>query len=457
MSWIDWLVVFAYASYVAEITLFPVPSEASTWQLFAPSEAAQHGGADNRIAAAQKRSFVYKLFCFLLPTVACVAIFLVPLACMFVPGVAEALSCSRNATLAIVGVGLILVGRVVTFGSMLQLRRSRGRIFEPRGWFSHSRNPGLVGMYVFFIGLCMVFGCWLLWLGLPVYVLNMHFRVRLEEAHLLARHGRVFADYMTEVPRYFGRRGEDRQQTEVHASIGQSDVAAWFDDTYARKGFSYLRPARAYTIFLQLMHARPGHRLLDVACGPGLLLGAALERGLIVSGVDISSEAIALANKHVPGADARQGNAEELPFADGTFDCVTCLGSLERFLDRELALREMQRVARPGARFCFLVRNASTFVWRFWREGLGRREVRGHQDARTIAQWRELFTRCGFVIEDILPDQWPRQRWRQLLPWRRPRPDRDEPLARSILPLRWCNELIFVLRRPVVASEAADE
>jgi len=227
----------------------------------------------------------------------------------------------------------------------------------------------------------------------------------------------------------------------------QADVAAWFDATYRAKGLRYLRPRRAYPIFVQLLGARSGERLLDVACGPGLLLCAAVERGLAAHGVDLSHEAIALARELVPGAAVQQGNAERLPFADGTFDHVTCLGSIERFLDREAALREMQRVAKPGARFCFLVRNASTLVWRVWRQGLGRREVQGHQDALTLAQWRELFTRCGFAIDAVLPDQWPRQRVRQLLPWWRPRVGRAEPVARPIVPLRWCNELVFVMRR----------
>lgn len=235
-------------------------------------------------------------------------------------------------------------------------------------------------------------------------------------------------------------------------SPSQTDVAAWFDATYRKKGLRYLRPRRAYPIFVQLLDLPPASHVLDVACGPGHLLCAALERGHRAAGVDLSQAAVTIAHELLPAADVRQGNAEHLPFADGTFDGVTCLGSIERFLDRERALGEMLRVAKPDARFCFLVRNASTLVWRVWRQGLGRREVQGHQDALTIEQWRALFTRVGFAIERVLPDQWPRARFRQLLPWARPRPDRPEPEARPLVPLRWCNELVFVLRRAGVAA-----
>jgi SAM-dependent methyltransferase len=234
---------------------------------------------------------------------------------------------------------------------------------------------------------------------------------------------------------------------DVQHKVSQSQVAAWFDATYQKKGLKYLRPRRAYPIFVQLACVTKGQRLLDVACGPGLLLCAAMERGVIASGIDISAQAIELACGLLPGVDARQGNSEQLPFADGTFDAVTCVGSLERFLDRAIALREMIRVAKPDARFVFLVRNASTIVWRVWRQILGQREMHGHQDAKTLAQWRILFATAGLEIEQTLPDQWPRARFRQLLPWRHPRPGRKEPVARSLMPLRWCNELVFVLRR----------
>ena len=229
--------------------------------------------------------------------------------------------------------------------------------------------------------------------------------------------------------------------------VSQEAVAAWFDATYRDKGLGYLRPRRAYPIFVQLLGLQPEQRHLDVACGPGLVMSAARARGLSTSGVDLSENAIAIARQPPPDLDARVGNAEELPYEDATFDGVTCIGSLERFLDRERALREMIRVAKPSARFCFLVRNASTLIWRVWRQALGRREVAGHQDAQTLDAWHALFGRCGLRVARVLPDQWPRQRWRQLLPGQRPQPGRSERVSAGWMPLRWCNELIFLLER----------
>lgn len=226
----------------------------------------------------------------------------------------------------------------------------------------------------------------------------------------------------------------------------QAGIAAWFDQTYRSLGLRYLRPPRAYPIFLQLLQAQPGERILDVACGPGLLLQAAVERGLQADGVDVSQEAIAMAQQRVPGARAQTGNAEALPFPDATFDCITCLGSIERFLDRERALKEIARVLKPGGRFCVLGRGANFVTWKLWRQWLGRREVESHQDALSLGDWHALFARSGFEVLDTLPDQWPRQRVRQLLPGGMPTPRRKESVTRGLIPLEACNEFIFLMR-----------
>jgi SAM-dependent methyltransferase len=225
----------------------------------------------------------------------------------------------------------------------------------------------------------------------------------------------------------------------------QAEVAAWFDATYRARGYRYLRPLAAYPILLQVMGARAGQRLLDVGCGPGLLLRAAAQRGVAACGVDIALHGLRLARAD-GGGPVALANAEALPFARGSFDLVTCVGSLERMLHRERALAEMLRVARPDARFCFLLRNSRSASWRLWNRALRRQEHRAHQAAATLAEWTELFEGNGFAVQAVHADQWFRQRLRRVF---RGRPDfsRDEPVVRPWLPLRWALEFLFVLRR----------
>lgn len=227
-------------------------------------------------------------------------------------------------------------------------------------------------------------------------------------------------------------------------SVTQEQVQRWFDSVYQTQGLEYLRPPEAYTVFLRLLDAKPGQSLLDVACGPGLLLKEAREHGLRACGTDISTVALSMTPQVAPGAAATAGNAEALPFADGVFDYVTCIGAVERFLNRERALLEMRRVAKPDARFCFMVRNSRTLSWKLAIELLRQRNAVGHQDADTLESWSAFFKRNGFIIENILPDQWFRQRLQRLMP--SPLGRSDYKPERHILPLRFANEFIFLLR-----------
>jgi ubiquinone/menaquinone biosynthesis C-methylase UbiE len=225
----------------------------------------------------------------------------------------------------------------------------------------------------------------------------------------------------------------------------QENVQRWFDSIYQTQGLSYLRPPEAYPVFLQLLGVESGQSILDVACGPGLLLREACQRGLRAHGIDISTVALAMTPHVAPNALALAGNAEALPFADGVFDYVTCIGSVERFLNRERALQEMRRVAKPTAWYCIMVRNSRTLSWKFAIELLHHQNHAGHQDADTLESWSALFQSSGFIIDSVLPDQWFRQRLRRLIP-RPSSATRQGSAARRILPLRFANEFIFILR-----------
>jgi SAM-dependent methyltransferase len=92
-----------------------------------------------------------------------------------------------------------------------------------------------------------------------------------------------------------------------------------------------------------------GHRLLDAGCGSGLALQFAAKRGATVTGLDASAGLLEIARERVPDGDIRQGDIEELPFPDNTFDVVTAFNSVQYAADPIMALRELGRVAKTGA------------------------------------------------------------------------------------------------------------
>ena len=99
-----------------------------------------------------------------------------------------------------------------------------------------------------------------------------------------------------------------------------------------------------------------GERVLDVACGTGIVAQLAAEHvgpTGIVAGLDINPGMLAVARSMTPqgvAIDWREGSAESLPFAGSEFDAVFCQLGLQFFSDKAAALREMRRVVAPDGR-----------------------------------------------------------------------------------------------------------
>lgn len=97
-----------------------------------------------------------------------------------------------------------------------------------------------------------------------------------------------------------------------------------------------------------------GDRVLDIACGTGVVARVAKERlgdtGYVV-GIDISSDMLAVARAAAPGIDWRQGDANDLPLRDQEqFDVVVCQQGMQFFPDKAVAGTQMRRALTKGGR-----------------------------------------------------------------------------------------------------------
>ena len=103
-----------------------------------------------------------------------------------------------------------------------------------------------------------------------------------------------------------------------------------------------------YEAVLDELAIRVGTRVLDVACGPGLFLRLAAQRGAIVSGVDPEATFVAIARERLPDATLVVGAMESLPFADHAFDVLTGFDAFQFAADPAGALQEAARVGVAG-------------------------------------------------------------------------------------------------------------
>jgi ubiquinone/menaquinone biosynthesis C-methylase UbiE len=125
---------------------------------------------------------------------------------------------------------------------------------------------------------------------------------------------------------------------------------------------AYRRRTRLLLGYLEL---QDGERVLDCGCGMGFHLMAMQKlRKLELVGLDIDCDRLDWARREGVEAELVAGEAEHLPFEDGSFDKVLMTEVLEHLRDDLAALREVARVLRPGGVVAISVPNARyPFLW----------------------------------------------------------------------------------------------
>lgn len=159
---------------------------------------------------------------------------------------------------------------------------------------------------------------------------------------------------------------------------------------------------------------RRGERVLDVACGTGVvtrMAAAAVGQSGSVAGLDIAPAMLKVARESTPdelGIQWCEADAEALPFADGTFDVVLCQMGLQFFPDPLGALREMRRVLAPGGRAVLNVPGPTPPLFAAMEEALGKHVgARAAGFAHTLfslhdpRELRALMTGAGFADVDV--------------------------------------------------------
>lgn len=147
-----------------------------------------------------------------------------------------------------------------------------------------------------------------------------------------------------------------------------------------------------------------GTRVLDIACGPGVVAAQAVARGAEARGLDFSPAMLAIAKSRGIGTD--EGDAEALPYVDASFDAVVSNFGVHHVPRPALALSEAHRVLSAGGHvaFSFWAEHADNIAWKLVFDAVARHGDPAASDApppgggfHGAAQCAEALRAAGFV------------------------------------------------------------
>lgn len=154
---------------------------------------------------------------------------------------------------------------------------------------------------------------------------------------------------------------------------------------------------------------RAGERVLDVACGTGIVTRLAAEHvgpGGALAGLDLNPGMVAVARSTAPAepsSEWHEASADAMPLPDGAFDVVLCSMGLQFMADKAAALSEMRRVLAPGGRVLVTAPGPTPTLFQIFEDALARHlggQAAGFVDAvfslHDPRELSDLMTAAGF-------------------------------------------------------------
>ncbi|MBX2840744.1 MAG: hypothetical protein KTR26_03175 [Flammeovirgaceae bacterium] len=178
------VIIFIYFSFFLDFLVWPIPSEASTSSLLNTSDqnnALKKGGL--------LLVFILNLLFYLTPFGIAVL--------KITEGYFPSIEWWQT-----VGLILSISGRFISLLGSTSLRKSSNGNLKTSAIFKISRNPISLGMHFTILGLVIFFNFWYLWVGFIFYLLNIHFKILIEEKFLIEKFGSDYIKYLNKTPRY---------------------------------------------------------------------------------------------------------------------------------------------------------------------------------------------------------------------------------------------------------------
>lgn len=202
----------------------------------------------------------------------------------------------------------------------------------------------------------------------------------------------------------------------------KDDIARFYDEAFRRESKTFKSKKLPFVCqvertipsrVIKLLSVKEGGRLLDVACGTGMLLTKARERGLECYGIDISEEAIKQTSGKVEATLEIKDVNEGLPFPTEFFDYITCVESLEHFQNQVFVIREMARTLKAGGKVIITVPNENFIVIKLGHEIDPQPVVKRY----TLCEWTNVLESNGLYVKRVLKNNALAENWRSAGTW----------------------------------------
>lgn len=197
------ITILFYVSLFVELFFYDIPSVVATRKILRPNTDDFNYFSDN-IKAVLNWSYSKKFIVFVLPMVFIYLLHVLP--AYFIYDLYFNDSHLSSTTSAFyIGIVLVVLGRIVSHLYLLSIQKIKSKSFDGfvvSGLFKFSRNPGLLGLYISFLGFLIIHPSVVFMICFIIYIVHMHFKIRMEEDYLVNKNQEDYKTYLQKTKRY---------------------------------------------------------------------------------------------------------------------------------------------------------------------------------------------------------------------------------------------------------------
>jgi len=197
------IIILFYISLFVELFFYSIPSVVSTKQLLNPKPDSTRYFSEH-IKTFFNWPLTKKLLVFVVPMLFIYILHALPLYSLYDLIVNE-IAFGDSYFIIYLGIALVIIGRIISHFYLFNIKKIKTKTFDGfivNGLFKITRNPGLLGLYISFLGFFLIQPSTLFFVCLVIYIIHMHYKIKMEEDYLTNKHGANYKSYLQKTRRY---------------------------------------------------------------------------------------------------------------------------------------------------------------------------------------------------------------------------------------------------------------